>query len=194
VEALAGARERGWRVSGEATPHHLLLTEEDVRRLDTRMKMNPPLATEEDRLALVEGLRSGVVECVATDHAPHARDEKEVPFEQAPMGTTGLETAFAALHGGLVIPGLIPLEVLIERMSAGAPLFGLAAPRIAAGEAASVVLLDLEAEWTAGEHGWESRSENCCFSGRRLRGAVLLTLADGSIVHRARVLAAAGVS
>ena len=87
------------RSPAEATPHHLTLTDEVVRTLDSRFKMNPPLRTELDRRALIEGLRSGVIDCVATDHAPHARHEKEVPFEQAPMGTTGLETAFAgALH------------------------------------------------------------------------------------------------
>ena len=99
------AKARGWRVSAEVTPHHLLLTEEDVRGMDTRMKMNPPLATEADRQALIEGLRAGTIDCVATDHAPHAREEKEVPFEQAPMGTTGLETAFAALYTGLGAAG-----------------------------------------------------------------------------------------
>ena len=82
----------------EASPHHLLLTDEAVRSLDTNFKMNPPLRAEEDRAALVEALRSGTIDCVATDHAPHAREEKEQPFEQAPMGVTGLETAFAALH------------------------------------------------------------------------------------------------
>jgi dihydroorotase len=97
VQALAAAREAGARVSGEASPHHLTLTDDMVRTLDSRFKMNPPLRSESDRLALVEGLRSGVIQCVATDHAPHAVHEKEVPFEQAPMGTTGLETAFAAL-------------------------------------------------------------------------------------------------
>ena len=98
------AKATGWHVSAEVSPHHLLLTDEDVRGLDTRMKMHPPLATEADRQALIEGLRDGTIDCVATDHAPHARDEKEVPFEQAPMGTTGLETAFAALHTELVLP------------------------------------------------------------------------------------------
>src|SRR5205814_2024516 len=107
-------------VSAEVAPHHLLLTDEDVRGLDTRMKMNPPLAGEPDRRALVEGLRSGTIDCIATDHAPHARDEKEVPFEQAPMGTTGLETAFAALYTALVRPGVIELDLLVERMTAGA--------------------------------------------------------------------------
>jgi dihydroorotase len=192
VEALAAAKGRGWRVSAEVSPHHLLLTEEDVRGLDTRMKMHPPLATEADREALIEGLRSGTVDCVATDHAPHARDEKEVPFEQAPMGTTGLETAFAALYTGLVLPGRIELGSLVERMSAGARLFGMREPALAAGEPASIVLVDLDAQWTAGEHGWESRSENCCFAGRRLHGRVLLTLAAGAIAHRDRAVAMAG--
>jgi dihydroorotase len=186
VRAMAEAKAQGWRVSAEVTPHHLLLTEEDVRGMDTRMKMNPPLATEEDRKALVEGLRDGTIDCVATDHAPHAREEKEVPFEQAPMGTTGLETAFAALYTGLVLPGVLELELLVARMTAGAALFDLPTPRIAPGEPANVTLLDLDAEWIAGEHGWESRSENCCFAGRRLKGRVLLTVAAGAVVYRER--------
>jgi dihydroorotase len=186
VQAVAHAKAQGWRVSTEVTPHHLLLTEEDVRGMDTRMKMNPPLATEQDRQALVEGLRNGSIDCVATDHAPHARDEKEVPFEQAPMGTTGLETAFAALYTGLVLPGALELGLLVERMTAGAGLFELPTPRIAPGEPANVTLVDLDAEWVAGEHGWESRSENCCFAGRRLKGRVLLTVAAGAAVYRER--------
>ena len=99
VEALAAWKAAGARVSGEAIPHHLTLTDEAVRSLDSRFKMNPPLRTEADRQALIAGLRDGTIECVATDHAPHARHEKEVPFEEAPMGVTGLETAFpVALH------------------------------------------------------------------------------------------------
>jgi dihydroorotase len=186
VQAVAHAKAQGWRVSAEVSPHHLLLTEEDVRAMDTRMKMNPPLATEQDRKALVEGLRDGTIDCVATDHAPHAREEKEVPFEQAPMGTTGLETAFAALYTGLVLPGVLELGLLVQRMTAGAALFDLPTPRIVPGEPANVTLLDLDGEWVAGEHGWESRSENCCFAGRRLQGRVLLTIAAGAIVYRER--------
>jgi dihydroorotase len=186
VRAVAAAKERGFKVSAEVTPHHLLLSEEDVRGLDTRMKMNPPLATEADRLALIEGLCSGVIDCIATDHAPHARHEKEVPFEQAPMGTTGLETAFAALYSELVLTGRIELELLVERMTAGAALFELPTPRIAVGEQANLTLVDLEAEWVAGEHGWESRSENCCFADRRLRGRVLMTVAAGGVAYRER--------
>ncbi|HEY2536245.1 MAG TPA: dihydroorotase [Solirubrobacteraceae bacterium] len=186
VRAVARARAAGGRVSAEVTPHHLLLSDEAVRELDTRMKMNPPLAGEEDRRALVEGLREGTIDCVATDHAPHAREEKEVPFEQAPMGTTGLETAFAALYSGLVMTGELGLGVLVERMTAGAALFDLPTPTIAVGEPANLTLVDLEAEFLAGERGWESRSENCCFAGRRLRGRVLLTVAAGAIVYRER--------
>jgi dihydroorotase len=186
VRAVGQAKAQDWRVSAEVTPHHLLLTDEDVRGMDTRMKMNPPLGSEEDRRALVEGLRAGTIDCVATDHAPHAREEKEVPFEQAPMGTTGLETAFAALYTGLVLPGVLELGLLVERMTAGAGLFGLSTPRIALHEQAYLTLVDLDAEWVAGEHGWESRSENCCFAGRRLRGRVLLTVAAGAVVYRER--------
>ncbi len=188
VEAVALGKSKGWRLSAEVSPHHLLLTEEHVRGLDTRMKMHPPLSSESDRQALIEGLRDGTIDCVATDHAPHARDEKEVPFEQAPMGTTGLETSFAALHTELVLPGVLGLGLLLERMSAGAALFGLPTPLIALGEVANIAVLDLDAEWVAGEHGWESRSENCCFAGRRLQGRVLATLAAGALAHRDRSL------
>jgi dihydroorotase len=192
VEAVADAKARGWRVSTEVSPHHLLLTEEEVRSMDTRMKMNPPLATEDDRQALIEGLRTGTIDCVATDHAPHAREEKEVPFEQAPMGTTGLETAFAAIYTELVLPGVIELALLVERLTAGAALFELPTPRIAPGEPANLTLIDLDAEYVAGERGWESRSENCCFAGRTLRGRVLLTVASGAIAFRERAFSVVG--
>jgi dihydroorotase len=192
VQAVAHAKAQGWRVSAEVSPHHLLLNEEHVRAMDTRMKMNPPLATEADRQALVEGLRSGTIDCVATDHAPHAREEKEVPFEQAPMGTTGLETAFAALYTGLVLPGVIGLDTLVQRMTVGAELFALPTPRIAPGEPANVTLVDLDAEWVAGERGWESRSENSCFAGQKLQGKVLLTLCAGGVAYRERAFSVVG--
>ncbi len=186
VRAVLSAKALGYRVSCEVTPHHLLLTDEDVRSLDTSMKMNPPLSDEDDRQALIAGLRDGTIDCIATDHAPHARHEKEVPFEQAPMGTTGLETAFAALYSGLVLTGELELPTLLERMTAGAALFELPTPGIAEGEPANLTLVDLSAQWVAGESGWESRSENCCFSGRRLTGKVLITVAAGGVAYRER--------
>lgn len=183
VQALAAARERGAHVSGEATPHHLTLTDDALIGLDSRFKMNPPLRSEADRQAVIEGLRSGVIECIATDHAPHATHEKEMPFEQAPMGTTGLETAFASIYTELVKPGVLPLSLIIERITAGGALYGLPVPRIAPDEPANVVLIDLESEWTVGAGGYFSRSENCCFHGRRLYGAVELTIAAGALAH-----------
>jgi dihydroorotase len=189
VDAIAAAKAMGARVSAEVCPHHLVLTDEAVTGLDTRMKMNPPLRTEDDRQALIAGLRDGTIDCVATDHAPHARDEKEVPFEQAPFGTTGLETAFAALHTELVLPGILSLETLLDRMTAGAALFELPVPRVAVGEPANLVLLDLDARWTVGESGYESRSDNSCFAGRTLTGRILLTVAAGAVAYRERSFA-----
>jgi dihydroorotase len=151
--------------------------------------MNPPLRTAGDRKALVDGLRDGTIDCVATDHAPHARDEKEVAFEQAPMGTTGLETAFAALHTELVLGGLLELGVLVDRMCVGGIPFGVARPRIAEGQPANLTLVDLARRWTVGENGYESRSDNCCFAGRELQGRVLLTVAAGAVAYRERAFA-----
>jgi dihydroorotase len=189
VEALESARAKGARVSGEATPHHLTLTEDIVRTLDSRFKMNPPLRAESDRRALIDGLRSGVIECIATDHAPHARHEKEVPFEQAPMGTTGLETAFPALFTELVMPGELELEVIIERLTAGGALYGLPIPRIAPDEPANLTLVDLAAQFEVGADGYASRSANCCFHGRTLHGVVELTVAAGRLAFQAPALA-----
>jgi dihydroorotase len=189
VRALQAAKADGVDVTAEASPHHLTLTDEDVRGLDARRKMNPPLRAERDRLALVEGLRDGTLDCIATDHAPHARDEKERPFEAAPMGTTGLETAFAAVHTHLVLPGVLPLRLVVERLTAGGARFGLPVPRIAPGAPADLTLVDRDAEWTVGEGGYESRSDNSCFAGMRLRGKVLLTVAAGAVAFRARAFA-----
>jgi dihydroorotase len=186
VELLQRGQAAGVRATGEATPHHLCLTDEAVRSLDPNMKMNPPLRAEQDRAALLDGLRTGVVSAVATDHAPHARHEKEVPFEEAPFGVTGLETAFSALFTHLVEPGLVSLETLLERMSAGpARAYGLEAPRIAVGARANLVLLDPRADWRVTEDGFRSRSSNSWLLGQTLRGRVRLTVAAGRVVHEA---------
>jgi dihydroorotase len=184
VEALARARNSGLPVSGETTPHHLCLTDEAVRSLDPNLKMNPPLRSAEDRLALIEGLRDGTIEAVATDHAPHARHEKEVPFEAAPFGVTGLETAFSVLFTELVEPGLVQLETLLERMSAGpAGIFGLERPRIAVGASANLTLIDTAASWRVTEDGFRSRSTNSWLLGQTLKGKVRLTIADGRVAY-----------
>ena len=186
VELLAAAQAEGLSATGEVTPHHLCLTDEAVRSLDSNLKMNPPLRGADDRAALIEGLRSGTIACVATDHAPHARHEKEVPFEEAPFGVTGLETAFAALYTLLVEPGLLTLETLLERMSAGpARAYGFEPPRIAVGAPANLVLLDPNAMWQVTAGGFRSRSANSWLLGKTLKGKVLATVADGRLVHEA---------
>ena len=183
VDALRVALATGAAATAEVTPHHLCLTDEAVRSLDPNVKMNPPLRAEADRLSLVEALREGTISCVATDHAPHARHEKEVPFEEAPFGVTGLETAFAALHTYLVAPGLLPLATLLQRMSTGpARAFGLPVPRIAVGEPANLVELDLAEEWVVDAGGFQSLSENSWCLGARLTGRVLRTVAAGRVV------------
>ncbi len=183
IELLRQALGTGAQVSAEATPHHLCLTDEAVRSLDSNLKMNPPLRPEQDRLALIEALKDGTISCIATDHAPHARQEKDVPFEVAPFGVTGLETSFAALYTNLVEPGQLPLETLLERMSAGpARVFGLPIPRIAVGEPANLVLLDLKSSWVVREERFRSLSVNSWLLGQALRGEVVLTVAAGLAV------------
>jgi dihydroorotase len=187
VEVVRAAKADGVAISCEATPHHLCLTDEAVRSLDAnRHKMNPPLRSEGDRQALLEGLRAGTIDCIATDHAPHLAEEKEVPFEAAAMGVTGLEVAFAALHTNLVVPGVLPLELVIEKLGCGGEPFGVPRAALAPGSEANIALCDLEAEWVVGEEGYESRSANCWCAGEALRGRVLMTVAAGQVAYRLR--------
>ena len=186
IDALRAARAAGVAATGEATPHHLCLTDEAVRALDSNLKMNPPLRSADDRSALVAAVRDGTIEAIATDHAPHARHEKEVPFEAAPFGVTGLETAFAALNTHLVEPGLIALPTLLERMSAGpARIYGLEPPRIAVGVEANLVLIDPGERWTVHEDGFRSRSVNSWLLGRELTGRVRMNVAAGRVTFEA---------
>jgi dihydroorotase len=184
VQALRRARAEGVQATAEVTPHHLCLTDDAVRSLDPNMKMNPPLRAASDRTALIEGLRDGTITAIATDHAPHARHEKDVPFEAAPFGVTGLETAFAALYTQLVEPGLLPLETLVKRMSAGAAhAYGLDEPRIAVGASANLVLLDLNASYRVTEGEFRSRSVNSWLLGETVKGKVRATIAAGRLAY-----------
>jgi dihydroorotase len=184
VEEVAWARERGVRVSAEASPHHLTLTDEAVLSLDSRFKMNPPLASEADRLALIEGLRSGVIDCIATDHAPHAQHEKEVPFEAAAFGVTGLETALPVLLEELVAPGIVDLGTILRAMTEGpANAFDLERPSLRVGAPANLALWDIDALWTMGGRPVMSKASNSCFAGRPMRGVCLMTIAAGRIAH-----------
>jgi dihydroorotase len=184
VEHVRRAQAQGAPVTAEVTPHHLCLTDEAVRTLDPNLKMNPPLRADDDRAALVEALRDGTIGAVATDHAPHSLEEKDVPFEAAPFGVVGLETAFGALYTYLVEPGLVSLETVLERMSAGpAAIFGLDRPRIAVGAPANLTLLDLAGGWRVTADTLRSKSSNSWLLGTRLRGRVTLTVAAGRVAY-----------
>jgi dihydroorotase len=186
VEHLRRAQAEGVRASGEATPHHLCLTDEAVRSLDPNLKMNPPLRSDVDRSALIDALRDGTISAIGTDHAPHSREEKDVPFEAAPFGVIGLETAFAALYTHLVEPGLLRLETLLERLSAGpARIFGLDRPRIAVGAPANFVLVNTNATWRVREDRIRSLSANSWLLGKRLHGKVTMTIAAGRVAYEA---------
>ena len=186
VEVVRLAKAQGVRITAEVTPHHLILTDASVLDLDAaKHKMNPPLRSEEDRQALIEGLLDGTLDCIATDHAPHAPQEKESPFEDAPFGVTGLETAFASCYTHLVVPGLVPLEVLVRRMSSDpAGTLGLPVPTLADGAEANVAVIDLVATDRVGERRFQSKSTNSAFLGDELTGRVLMTIAGGQIAWR----------
>ncbi|MGN6797455.1 MAG: amidohydrolase family protein, partial [Gaiellaceae bacterium] len=182
VEHLRRGREAGYCVTGEVSPHHLCLTEDAIRSLDPNFKMNPPLRSEDDRAALIDGLRDGTISAVATDHAPHALEEKDVPFESAPFGVVGLETAFSALYTYLVEPGVLALETVLQRMSMGpAVIFGIERPRISVGATANMTLLDLGGSWRVRADRLRSRSHNSWLLGERLTGRVTVTIAGGRV-------------
>jgi len=185
VELIRLGRERGVRVSGEASPHHMALTEEAVRGYRTEAKMNPPLRSEADRLAVRQGLIDGVLECVATDHAPHHYEEKEREFDDAPFGIVGLETALAVCIGELVKPGDLPLFDLIERMStAPARLMGIEGGTLRPGSRADLVLFDPEEAWTVDPATFRSKSRNTPFSGWEVTGRVKRTIVGGETRYR----------
>ena len=184
VELVRAAKAEGLRVTAEVTPHHLTLTDEDLITYDTSRKMNPPLRAVEDRDALRAGLADGTIDAIATDHAPHAVEEKESEFDLAPPGTIGLETALAVVITELVAPGHLSLARAIEAMSTvPARILGASdhGGPIASGRPANLVVFDPEAEWTV-EAPFASKARNSAFLGRSLRGAVAYTVLHGSLV------------
>ena len=182
VDLLTEAKERGVRVTADVTPHHLALLDEDLFAYDSNLKVNPPLRSREDRDALRTALGSGAVDAVATDHAPHAVEDKEQEFDAAPPGTIGLETALGVLLAEMVEPGLIPLHRAIEALSTRpAAILRLdehGGP-IAADRPANLFVFDPSEEWTVGERPFFSLARNSAFFGRRLRGRVVHTLLRG---------------
>ena len=182
VEMVRLAKKLGAKVWAEVTPHHFTLTEEAVLKHGTLAKMNPPLRTEKDRQMLIEGLKDGTIDMIATDHAPHSREEKERPLTQAPSGILGLETALALGITNLVKPGHLTLLELMEKMSYNpARLYKLDCGRMEAGAPADLVLFDADRQWTV--EGFESKSSNSPFLGATLTGKVMYTVCKGRIVY-----------
>jgi dihydroorotase len=185
VRSVGDARRRGVRVSAEATPHHLLLTDAALESRDTNFKMNPPLRASADVAALVEGLRTGVVDVIATDHAPHTVEEKSLGFDKAPFGIVGLETAVTLILDRFVRRRIISLGRFVELLSANpARLLGLPNKgRIAAGADADLTVLDLGLETTVDKNRFESKGRNTPFDGWTLTGGVAMTIVGGRVAY-----------
>jgi dihydroorotase len=185
VEMIRRARADGVRVTSEVTPHHLLLTDTVVPKLGSMAKMKPPLRSAPDMEALREGLRDGTIDAVATDHAPHAEDEKSGDFTSAPFGIVGLETAFPLLYTYLVKPGLIPLELLVQNMSyAPAAILGLPHGNLAPGSAADLAIIDISEKRVIDRHKFFSKGKNTPFHGWEVYGIPVLTMVQGKIIMR----------
>ncbi len=185
VALVREAKKKGLDVHAEATPHHFTLTEEAVIEHGSYAKMNPPLRTEADRLAIIEGLCDGTIDCIATDHAPHTvAEKKERAITAAPSGIIGLETSLSLGITELVEKGYLALPELIRLMTYNpARMYRLDAGYLAEGGPADLVLLDPKASWVAG--GYASRAENTPFTGRTLKGKVIFTICKGKVVYRA---------
>lgn len=183
VEAIRAAKARGVKVTGEASPHHLLLTDEAVDGYRTEAKMNPPLRSPEDRDAVQEGLKDGTLDMVATDHAPHHYDEKEAAFADAPNGVVGLETSLGLIYGHLVAEGFLDLPTMVERMSvAPARVFNLPGGTLKVGSPADVAIFDPTGEWTVDPASFLSKSRNTPFAGWKLKGKPCYTIVGGELV------------
>jgi dihydroorotase len=181
VAAVERAKAAGVSVTAEVTPHHLALIDAAVESLDPNLKMNPPLRAETDRQALLAALKKGVIDCVATDHAPHVAEDKDVPFEEAAFGVIGLETAFSVLYG-LVKEKALDLPTVVTRMSAApARIAGIEAPTLAKGAVAAFCVVDPRERWTVGQGTLYSKSCNSAWLGRELQARVKLTVAAGRI-------------
>ncbi len=182
VEQLKMAKEKGLRVTSEVTPHHLSLTDEMCRGYNTEAKVNPPLRTEEDIEAVTQALIDGVIDIIATDHAPHTYEEKEQEFDYAPFGINGLETALGLSMRALVETGHLTLSELIDRMSCKpARIMGLDGGTLRPGSPADIVVLDPDETWTVDPADFRSRSRNTPIAGWELRGRVYRTLVGGEL-------------
>ena len=184
VRILKEARARGQRVSCEVAPHHFILTDEAVRGYNTNAKMNPPLRTQADIEAILQGLSDGVIDVIATDHAPHSAEEKDVPFDGAPNGIVGLETSLGLSLSTLVHTGVLSMAQLVEKMSVNPrKILGLAQPLILSGESANICVFDPDAEWSVHPAMFKSKSKNTPFADTAVKGKPLYTFNKGRMVE-----------
>ena len=187
ADAVRRGKARGVRVTAEVTPHHLLLTDQAVKDsgYDAATKMNPPLRSEADRRAMVEALRDGTIDAIATDHAPHTVDDKKVEYEEAAFGVVGLETAVSLCLDRLVASGLLPLTRLVALLTTGpARAFGLPGGTLAPGAPADVTVLDLGRPRRVDPARFESKGRNTPFTGWTLKGAAVMTIVGGQVVWK----------
>jgi dihydroorotase len=184
VEMVRRAKRAGLRVTCEVTPHHFALTDEAVRSFDTNTKMNPPLRSADDVAAMKEGLRDGTIDVIATDHAPHSYDEKEVEYVYAPFGIVGLETAIGLAVTELVLPGLLTLAQLVEKFSTNPRrILGLPAAGLVVGAGANLTIFDPKAAWTVDIQAFRSKSKNSPFGGTKLTGRATGVLNHGILLR-----------
>lgn len=185
VRVIRDAKRAGIRVTAEVTPHHLVLDEEDIREDDSNFKMNPPLRAAEDRHALIEGLKDGTIDFIATDHAPHAEEEKSVGMETAPFGITGSENAFQLLYTKLVKSGVFTLQQLVDWLTVRpAEVFGLEMGVLKVGRAADITIVDLEKRYVLDKSKFLSKARNTPFHGIELTSDIYMTIVDGNITYK----------
>jgi dihydroorotase len=184
VELVRTARKRGIKISAEATPHHISLTDECIKMFDTNYKMNPPLRSEEDRMAVIEGLRDGSVTVIASDHAPHTQTDKLVEFDYAPFGIIGLETSVSVCLTELYHKGFLTLPELVSKYTKGpAEVLGLDIGTLKEGSPADITVFDPDADGRIDAESFYSKSRNTPFHGKSIRGKVRATIVDGKLVY-----------
>jgi dihydroorotase len=188
VRVIRDAKRAGIHVTAEVSPHHLILTEDDIKERDTNFKMNPPLRAKEDREALLEGLLDGTIDFIATDHAPHHADEKNQPIETAPFGIVGLETAFPLLYTHFVKTGVMTLAKLIDYLAVKpGEVFGLAQGKLEINKPADIVLLDLKEDTVIDKTSFVSKGKNTPFNQMHVTGQVKMTFVDGELVYKGEI-------
>ena len=175
------AKSRGIKVTCETAPHYFMLTDDLLNKRDADYRMNPPLRTPEDVKAIIEGIKDGTIDCIITDHAPHAPEEKAV-FEKAPNGVVGLETSFSATLTALYHTGEISLQKVVELMCVNPrKILGLEIPKIEVGKTADLIIADINKKWTVNPEELHSKSHNTVFKGMTLTGKNLMTISKGVI-------------